>query len=102
MGKTKLFLSYGRADAKEVAVRLKKDLENLDFEVWMDENEIKAGTAYMTEIEMNLDDSKAVIALMSPHSVRSVIDGAINDSVCLDEIAYARDYPGQNITCNGL
>jgi tetratricopeptide (TPR) repeat protein len=95
MEKLKLFLSYGRADAKEVASRIKEDLEKQDFDVWMDQNEIKAGTAYMTEIEMNLKESNAVIALMSPHSVRSVIDGAINDSVCLDEIAYARDYPGK-------
>ena len=95
MGKTKLFLSYGRADAKDVALRIKDDLEKQDFDVWMDQSEIKAGTAYMTEIQMNLEGSNAVIALMSPHSVRSVIDGALNDSVCLDEIANARDCPGK-------
>jgi hypothetical protein len=95
MGKIKLFLSYGRADAKEIAMRIKHDLENLDYEVWMDEREIKAGSAFMFEIEKGLEESNAVIALLSPHSVRSVNDGAINDSVCLDEIAYARDKPGK-------
>ncbi len=95
MSKAKLFLSYGRADAESVAIRIKLDLEKLDYEVWMDRNEIKAGSAYMEEIEENLKQSNAVIALMSPHSVRSVIDGSVNDSVCLDELAYARDYPGK-------
>jgi hypothetical protein len=33
MGKTKLFLSSGRADAKEVALQIKNDLEKQDIDV---------------------------------------------------------------------
>src|SRR5512135_1913329 len=96
MEKAKLFLSYGRHDAVSVAVRLKKDLEDAGYEVWMDSSEIKAGTAWMNEISKGLNESQAVVALLSPHAVRVAgIDGSSNDSVCLDEIAYAREYPGK-------
>ena len=41
-GKVRIFLSYGRADAAEIAERLEADLTLLDFEVWRDRREIRA------------------------------------------------------------
>jgi hypothetical protein len=39
--KVRLFLSYGRADAAELAERLEADLSLLGFEVWRDRREIR-------------------------------------------------------------
>lgn len=96
MPKAKIFLSYGRRDSEEIAQRLKHDLEKLDYEIWIDRSEIKVGTAWMNQIANGLNSSQAVVALLSPHSVRvSGVDGADSDSICLDELAYARDCPGR-------
>ena len=96
MSKIKLFLSYGRRDAEDVALRLKKDIEPFGYEIWMDRSEIKAGTAWAQAITEALESSQAVVALLSPHSVRVTgVDGAKDDSVCLNELAYARECPGK-------
>ncbi|HQX53564.1 MAG TPA: hypothetical protein PLY87_22360 [Planctomycetaceae bacterium] len=39
--KTRLFLSYGRRDAAELASRLRIDLEKIGSEVWQDIREIR-------------------------------------------------------------
>jgi WD40 repeat protein len=41
--KDRLFLSYGRADAEELAERLESDLALLGFEVWRDRRKIRSG-----------------------------------------------------------
>ena len=89
----KVFLSYGRADAAEVADRLEADLARANFKTWRDTHEIRAGRAWEEKIKEGLVSSDAMVAVLSPHSVRTVgapgpkVD---SDSVCLDEIAFAR------------
>lgn len=95
-GKARLFLSYGRKDGKDLAERLADDLRARDFEVWLDTREISSGTSWQHEITDGLRSAQIVIALLSPHSVRTshdadTPDGA--DSVCLGEIAYALFQP---------
>jgi TIR domain len=52
--RVRLFLSYGRRDAKELADRLKRDLEGRGYEVWQDTREIRSGTEWELEMEDGL------------------------------------------------
>lgn len=95
VAKAKVFLSYGRRDAKGLADRLRADLETRGYEVWQDVREIRSGTSWAQEIEDGLRSAQLVIALLSPHAVRR--QGSANnsdnlDSICLDEIAFARSH----------
>ena len=93
-GKIRLFLSYGRRDAEELANRLGTDLNARGYDIWRDTHRICAGADWQIEIEDGLRSTALVVALMSPHSVRrrhaKTNDPAELDSVCLDEISYAR------------
>jgi WD40 repeat protein len=89
----RLFLSYGRRDAADLANRLRADLENLGYEVWQDTRKIRAGKEWEQEIQDGLRSTQVVIALLSPHAVRRSTnpDNPDNvDSVCLDELTFAR------------
>ena len=91
--RTRLFLSYGRRDAAALANRLREDLEKLDYEVWQDSRQIRAGKDWELEIEDGLRSTQVVIALLSPHAVRRSTDSKSPDnvdSVCLDELTFAR------------
>ncbi len=79
-----IFLSYGRKDADELAERLKKDLEDRGYKVWLDKNQTRAGKDWQYEIEEAIEKSNAFISLLTPHAVRRP------DGVCLDEISMAR------------
>lgn len=88
----KLFISYGRRDARELADRLAVDLASNGFEVWQDTRQIVTGTSWQHEIVDGLRSAQVVVALMTPHSVRttgSPADPDNVDSICLGEISYA-------------
>ena len=89
----KILLSYGRRDASDLAVRLKIGLEKLGYAVWQDVEAIKAGTDFLDKIAAAIKESDVVVAVLSPHSVRRVGDPRNPDnldSVCIDELSYAR------------
>lgn len=91
--KGKLFLSYARRDAKELAERLLGDLKKHGYDVWMDTKNISAGREWEQEIKDGLRSTQLVIALLSPRAVRLTVDPQNydeSDSVCLDEISFAR------------
>lgn len=71
---TKLFLSYGRRDAAELANRLRTDLAKLRCELWQDANEIKVGLDRKAKIADGLHSTRVVVALFSPHSARKLQD----------------------------
>jgi len=88
----KVFLSYGRSDAKALADRLCLDLTQAGYTCWQDTREITAATSWQHEIADGLRSAQIVIAVMTPHSVRTTTDPHSPDnvdSVCLGEIAYA-------------
>jgi WD40 repeat protein len=85
-----VFLSYGRKDALEVAKRLEQDLDAAGFEVWMDIKKIGSGSLWQQEIEDGLRESQVVVSLLSPHAVRRAGQSDALDSVCLDELTFAR------------
>jgi hypothetical protein len=98
--KVPLFLSYGQRDAAELANRLRTDLEALGYEVWQDTRRLYTGTRWENEIKNGLRTAQAVIALLSPHSVRVAHDPTnpkSDESVCLDEISFARFELGRPI-----
>ena len=89
----RVFLSYGVHDASELAERLHRDLTTRGYKIWQDADRIRTGWAWDNELQNGLLTSDVVLALLSPHAVRRVRDaGNVSqvDSVCLDEIAYAR------------
>lgn len=89
----RLFLSYGRRDASDLANRLRADLKNRGYEVWQDTHEIRAGKEWEEQIADGLRSTQVVIALLSPHAVRRATDPNSPDnvdSVCLDELTFAR------------
>ena len=61
----RLFLSYGRRDAAELANRLRADLEKLGYEVWQDTREIRAGKEWEIQIADGLPSAQLVIASRS-------------------------------------
>jgi WD40 repeat protein len=80
----KIFISYGRKDAEELAFKLAKDLSKLNHQVWLDKEQIKTGRSWEQQIEKAIFSSDIFISLLSPHAVRRP------DGVCLDEISMAR------------
>ena len=98
----RLFLSYGVRDASELAERLHRDLTARHYQIWQDIRRIRIGCLWDEEVQAGLRNSQVVLALLSPHSVRRTLDAGnptATDSVCLDEIAYAR---GASKIPNGL
>ena len=81
--KVRLFISYGRADANELAERLEADLSLVGFDVWRDRRKIRSGKEWDDEIEAGLRTSQLVVAVLTPQAVRE-------ESVCRDELAFAR------------
>lgn len=91
--KVRLFLSYGRRDAKDLAEHLVADLQAQGYEVWQDTRRIRSGREWEEEIQDGLRSTQIVVALLSPHAVRVAHDPNNPDnldSVCLDEISFAR------------
>lgn len=84
MAHRQVFISYGHADAQELAFRLERDLTEKGHRVWIDKDRVRAGTAWEEEIERAILESDVIVALLSPRAVRRP------DGVCLDEISMAR------------
>ena len=86
-------MSYGVRDASEIAERLRCELSARGYDVSQDVKRIRAGRPWDEEVPEGLRNSQVVLALLSPYSVRRALDADnsnATDSVCLDEIAYAR------------
>ena len=88
----RLFESYGRKDAADLAQRLRCDLESSGFHVWQDVQQNMAGQNWDEVIEQEIRTSDAVIAILSPHATRTR-GNATNpddlDSICRAEIRFA-------------
>jgi hypothetical protein len=88
----RIFLSYGRADASELAARLTADLANAGFDIWRDTPRLSAGRPWDGQIQEAIGKSDLLLAVLTPHAVRAatIADPRGEDGVCLDEIATAR------------
>lgn len=77
----RIFISYGH-DCSTIVGRIKQDLEQKGYEVWLDTSEIKSGDDWRNTIVNGILGSQAVLAFLSTHSLRQ-------GGVCLDELAIA-------------
>jgi hypothetical protein len=68
-GESHIFISYSRSDAG-YAKKLAETLEHEGFAVWND-NRISLGTSWPRVIQEQLDQSSAVIVLMTPRAYQS-------------------------------
>jgi len=66
-----IFISYGRKDARELAFRLRDDLQNLGHSVWLDVEEIAGGASWSEEIEQAIEHCHVGLALLSKHAYDS-------------------------------
>jgi hypothetical protein len=65
----KVFISHAAADAK-LAKRIADVLREASFQVW-DESEILPGDNWGTKLAEALQESEAMVVLLTPHSLRS-------------------------------
>jgi WD40 repeat protein len=68
-----LFISYAHSDAAVIAGRLADDLRARGFNIWLDLQRINAGASWTRDIEMGIDKSDVVLALLSHGSFHSDI-----------------------------
>ncbi|MEL7432913.1 MAG: DarT ssDNA thymidine ADP-ribosyltransferase family protein [Chloroflexota bacterium] len=68
---TNIFISYGRKDSRELAMRLRDDLMGVGYSVWLDLNEIPGGADWSQQIEDAIEHSHIMISLLSPASFHS-------------------------------
>jgi hypothetical protein len=66
----KAYLSYARPD-RDLARRMVDGLRESGHEIWFDEFELTPGTGWGREIDKALKDSRAMIVLVSPESMKS-------------------------------
>ena len=76
----KVFFSYSRADA-DFALKLALDLKKEGFDVWIDQEDIRAGSEWDLEIEKALATCDCLLFIQSEKSVAS--------TKILDEMYYA-------------
>ena len=76
----KIFFSYSRTDA-DFALKLALDLKKEGFDVWIDQEDIRAGSEWDLEIENALATCDCLLFIQSEKSVAS--------SNVLDEVYYA-------------
>jgi WD40 repeat protein len=73
VGQQRIFVSYARRDAAELALRLQKDLTAKGFEVWLDTQRIAGGASWTVEIEEAIERAQVVLALLTQGSYASDI-----------------------------
>ena len=89
MAAKKLFFSYSRVDGFEFARKLAFDLKQRGFDVWIDQEDIKAGLQWDTEIEKALEGCDCLLFIETDKSVVS--------KHVLDEVHYALEQNKQVI-----
>lgn len=66
-----IFISYGREDARELAIRLRDDLRAVGYNVWLDLSQIGGGANWSEIIEQGIENCQILLALMSRASYQS-------------------------------
>ncbi|MFT3948309.1 MAG: toll/interleukin-1 receptor domain-containing protein [Agriterribacter sp.] len=85
MPSKKIFFSYSRQDGSAFSLKLALDLKKRGFNVWIDQQDIRAGTEWDLEIEKALETCDCLLFVETAKSV-------VSNNV-LDEVYYAL---GQN------
>ena len=69
----RVFISYAHKDGGQLAQRLRHDIDREGYEVWVDSTRLNGGASWTSEIELALDKSDVVLALLSRGSFISDI-----------------------------
>ncbi|MEO8567770.1 MAG: toll/interleukin-1 receptor domain-containing protein [Ginsengibacter sp.] len=77
----KIFFSYSRIDASEFVLKLALDLKKKGFNVWLDQEDIRAGAEWDMEIQKALENCDCLLFVETENSV--------NSNNVLDEVYYA-------------
>ena len=67
----KIFISYARED-HDMAKRLYADLLGMDFEPWMDSEDLRPGERWRARIREEIRNSDFFLALMSTNSLNKI------------------------------
>jgi hypothetical protein len=70
-GRINIFISYGRGDSKDLALKLCEDLRSAGYPTWLDVSEIPGGASWSQNIEKAIEECDVLLALMSPHAYQS-------------------------------
>ena len=65
------FISYGRADSKDFALKLQSSLNKHGFKVWFDFNDIPLGVDFQNQIDDGIEKADNFLFIISPHSINS-------------------------------
>ena len=79
-----VFISYGRADSKHLAIKLYESLSQQNFKVWFDQNNIPLAVDFQEQINDGIAKADNFLFIIAPHSVKS--------EYCLKEIELAVKY----------
>src|ERR1051325_7011363 len=79
----RIFISYARRDAGELAANLHRDLTALGHDAWLDVEHLHGGDHWAKETEAQLDRSDIVLALLS--------EGSFASDICRAEQGWALD-----------
>lgn len=90
-----VFISYGRKDAAEFVERLTNDLKNAGFAVWRDTDDLRHPHPWDDQLGAAIKQCDVLVAILTPHAVRTGREqgSSQDESVCLDELAFARFSP---------
>src|SRR6266478_4744834 len=69
----RVFISYAHNDGSQLAKRLRNDIDREGYDVWVDSSRLNGGASWTSEIELALDKSDVVLALLSRGSFISDI-----------------------------
>jgi hypothetical protein len=67
----RIFISHAHRDGKDLARRLQQSLESSGFHIWLDRQRLSGGSSWTTAIEVALDRSDVVLALLTSGSYTS-------------------------------
>lgn len=71
MAKTKILISYARADSLDASARLRAELQQAGYEVWRDIEEMRGGKDWKEQLRQAIVAVDAVVVLLTPASVIS-------------------------------
>ena len=71
--KTKIFVSYAHQDGGPLAERISQDLIRQGWDVWLDSSRLTGGMSWTVDLELALDRSEIVLAILSRSSYLSDI-----------------------------
>ncbi|MEB3180588.1 MAG: TIR domain-containing protein [Nostocaceae cyanobacterium] len=66
-----VFISYGRADSKDFAVKLYQNLSDRGLKVWFDFQDIPLGVDFQNQIDDGIEKADNFLFIIAPHSINS-------------------------------